>query len=172
MTEGSYERPRPIRSDDRVAAFDCGEPSLDDYLRTKALANHLAGGARCYVTTAGGEVVGYYALAAGSVRRAQAPGRIARQMPEPVPVVLLGRLAVDRAHAGAGLGAGLLRDAILRTVFAAEQVGVRALIVNALTESAVAFYTRHGFTPSPTDPRHLMILLKDAEFILRADADA
>jgi GNAT superfamily N-acetyltransferase len=101
-------------------------------------------------------------LAAGSIRLIAAPGRIRRNMPDPVPVMVLGRLAVDQGFQGRGLGRGLLRDAVLRTIQAAHVAGIRALLVHALHGRAAGFYTRAGFTPSPLDPLVLMVLLKDA----------
>ncbi|WP_102141924.1 GNAT family N-acetyltransferase [Mycobacterium hubeiense] len=157
-----YSRPRAIREDDDTATFDSGEPSLDEYLRKRAYANHLQGASRCFVTCRHGRVVGYYALAAAGVQRSDAPGKVRRNMPEPVPVILLSRLAVDRKEQGHGLGKHLLRDAIARCVEAAEIIGVRAMLVHALHESAREFYAHFDFEPSPTDPLHLMLLIKDA----------
>jgi GNAT superfamily N-acetyltransferase len=157
-----YSTPRPITADDLVTDFDCGEPSLDDWLRRRALVNQTSGASRCFVTSRDGRVVGYYALATGVVQRADASRRIARNMPEPMPVILLGRLAVDRKEQGHSLGSHLLRDAIARTVQVAEIVGVRALLVHALNERARDFYLHHDFEPSPTDPLHLMLPMTDA----------
>jgi predicted N-acetyltransferase YhbS len=153
--------PRPIRETDRLSDFECGEPSLDDYLRKRALVNHLEGGSRCFVACRDATVVGYYALAAATVTRAEVPGKVRRNMPEPIPAILLSRLAVDRKEQGEGLGAALLRDAILRTLDAAEQVGVRILLVHALNDTAREFYRRYDFEPAPTDPLHLFLLIKD-----------
>jgi GNAT superfamily N-acetyltransferase len=151
-----------------VSGFACGISDLDDYLRKRALANHLGGASRCYVTCADGRVVGYYALASASVARSGVSGRLRRNMPDPLPVVLLSRLAVDRRAQGHGLGSGLLRDAILRTVQAAGIIGVRALLVHASSPAAVRFYRRFDFEPSPTDPMHLLLPLGDARQIMDA----
>ena len=159
---GLYSAPRPIGAAELTTGFDCGEPSLNEYLVRRALANHLNGASRCYVSLGEGRVVGYYTLSAAGVERAATSGRVRRNMPSPVPVVLLGRLAVDLTEQGRGLGAGLLRDAILRTVAAADQIGVRALVVEALNSGARSFYQAHGFEESPTDPLHLMVLIQDA----------
>jgi GNAT superfamily N-acetyltransferase len=159
--------PRPIRPGDDVSRFDCGRPELDAWLRRRALANEAAGGSRTYVVAARERVVAYYALAAGAVETAVAPGRIRRNMPAPVPVVVLGRLAVDRAFARRGIGSGLLRDGVLRTLQAAEIVGVRALLVQAIDDHAAGFYERHGLVRSPIAPLTLMIALKDAAGALR-----
>lgn len=161
-----YSAPRPISADHDVADFDSGEPSLDGYLRGRALANHVEGASRCFVTCRGGRVVGFYALALASVDRADTPGRVRRNMPDPVPVILLSRLAIDVEDHGRGLGAQLLRDAITRAVAAAQIVGVRALLVHSLHDQAREFYAHFGFEPSPTDPLHLLLLIKDAEALL------
>lgn len=158
-----YSLPRPISESDDVATFDSAEPILDDYLRTRALTNHAGGASRCFVTCRDGRVVGYYALASGAVSHADLSGKFRRNMPNPVPVILLSRLAVDRKHQGCGLGENLLRDAIARSVQVAEQIGVRAILVHALHDEARRFYTRYQFEPSPTDPLHLLLLIKDAK---------
>jgi predicted N-acetyltransferase YhbS len=107
-------------------------------------------------------IIGYYTLSAVAVEHAQLPGRVRRNAPDPVPAVLLGRLAVDRKAQGTGLGRLLVRDAVLSTLAAADRIGVRVLLVHALHERAAAFYDRFGFRPSPTDPLHLYLLLADA----------
>jgi GNAT superfamily N-acetyltransferase len=157
-----YSRPRPIHEDDDASAFDSGEPSHDEYLRKRALSNHVLGASRCFVTRRDDRIVGYYALAAASIQHRQLSGRFRRNMPDPVPVILLSRLAVVRKEQGAGLGKGLLKDAITRSVAAAEVIGVRALLVHALHEQAQAFYLKFDFEPSPTAPLHLLLLIKDA----------
>lgn len=146
-----------------VTAFDCGMPELDDWLKKRALANQATGASRTYVVCAGGRVVGYYALATGSVGHAQAPGRVRRNMPDPVPVMILGRLAVDRAWRGRDLGRSLLRDAVLRTLQAAKIGGIRAILVHAISDEARRFYEHYGFAASPIDPLTLMITVADAE---------
>ena len=161
-----YSRPRPIRDDDDTATFDSGEPSLDTYLRRRALANHLGGASRCFITCQDEQVVGYYALAVVGIKRVDAPGKVRRNMPDPIPVILLSRLAVDRQHQNVGLGKHLLRDAIARCVRAADVIGVRAMLVHALNEQARSFYSRFDFQPSPTDPLHLMLLIKDVRTLV------
>ncbi len=161
-----YSPPRPISEHDVIADFDSGEPSLDAYLRERALANHVEGASRCFVTCRDGHVVGFYALAAAAVERAGTPGRVRRNMPDPVPVILLSRLAIDRKEQGRGLGAQLLRDAITRAISAAEIIGVRALLVHSLHGPARAFYAHFDFEPSPTDPLHLLLSIKDARHLL------
>jgi GNAT superfamily N-acetyltransferase len=151
-----------------ASAFDSGVPALDDWLRKRALANEETGASRTYVVCAGGRVVGYYALARGGVAHPQAPGRVRRNMPDPLPVMIVARLAVDRAWQGCSLGRSLLRDAIMRTVQAAEIGGIRAILVHAISEDARRFYERYGFQISPIDPMTLMITVVDAKKVLSA----
>lgn len=144
-----------------LSVFDCGEPLLNDWLRRRALANQASGASRCFVVAdASRGVRGYYALAAGAVDHASAASAVRRNMPDPVPVMVLGRLAVDRDFHGKGLGADLLRDAVLRCARLAQEVGVRALLVHALHESARNFYLHHGFSESTIDPLMLMLRIK------------
>ncbi len=164
MTEGPSEvrAPEHLTAQHDLAAFDSGTPALDDWLKRRALANEETGGSRTYVVCVGRRVIGYYALATGGVAHEGAPGRIRRNMPDPIPVMVLGRLAVDRGYQDRGLGAGLLRDAILRTLQAAELGGIRAILVHAISEEAKRFYERSGFIVSPMDPMTLMITIADA----------
>jgi len=154
--------PEKLTPHHATAAFACGEPALDDWLRRRALRNQDSGASRTFVVCRGGQVVGYYALAAGAVAQAAATTRTRRNMPDPIPVMVLGRLAVDQTCQGAGLGRALLRDAVLRTLQAADLAGIRAILVHALSEDARLFYERCGFQPSPFDPLTLMITLNDA----------
>jgi GNAT superfamily N-acetyltransferase len=132
-----------------VTAFDCGYPLLDEWLKRRALANQSNGASRTYVIAESNRVVGYYALANGGVVASEAPGRVRRNMPDPIPVMVLGRLAIDRSWQGQGLGSDLLRDAVLRTQQAAEIAGIRALLVHAIDARAATFYERAGFLASP-----------------------
>lgn len=157
-----YSLPRPIDENDDTSSFDSGEPSLDQYLHKRALANHVQGGSRCFVTCRDSRVVGYYSLASASIQHREVAGKVRRNMPDPVPVILLSRLAVDHKEQGSGLGKNLLRDAVLRSIEASEIIGVRALLVHALNDTARAFYAHFDFEPSPTDPLHLLLLIKDA----------
>jgi GNAT superfamily N-acetyltransferase len=157
-----YSAPRPISADDDTSSFSSGDRALDEWLKRYALVNHTAGAARVYVTLHDAEVAGYYALAATSIMRDDATRRAARAMPQPVPAILLGRLAISQKEQGRGLGKHLLRDAITRTLLAADAIGVRVLLVHAASEEARRFYVHFGFEPSPTDPLHLMLMLKDA----------
>lgn len=157
-----YGLPHPITEADGTADFDSGEPVLDEYLRRRALSNHVQGGSRCFVSCHDSRVVGYYALASASIQQKDVAGKVRRNMPDPVPVILLSRLAVDRNEQGSGLGKGLLRDAVQRSVTASEVIGVRALLVHALNNTARDFYLHFGFEESTTDPLHLLLLMKDA----------
>lgn len=153
-----------------LSAFDSGVPALDDWLRRHASRNQESGASRTYVICSEGRVLGYYALAAGAVAQAEATGRTRRNMPDPIPVMVLGRLAVVTRMQGRGLGRALLRDAVLRTMQAAELAGIRAVLVHAISVDARRFYERCGFQPSPVDPMTLMITLRDAERVL-AESD-
>ncbi len=155
--------PEVLQPEHDLSAFDSGVPALDDWLRRRALRNQESGASRTYVVISEGQVVGYYALANGAVAQTEATGRTRRNMPDPIPVMVLGRLAVDARMQGRGLGRALLRDAVLRTMQAAELAGIRAILVHALSDDAKRFYERCGFQPSPIDPMMLMITLRDAE---------
>jgi predicted N-acetyltransferase YhbS len=157
--------PEPLNAGHDLSAFDSGVKQLDDWLKLKAIHNEVEGGSRSFVACAGLEVIGYYSLAAGSVHRGVATGAVRRNMPDPVPVLLLGRLAVDRRWQGRGLGASLLRDAVLRTSEAAQIIGARAIMVHAISEEAKIFYERHGFRASAIEPMTLMITLSEARGI-------
>lgn len=156
--------PELLTPDHVLDGFDCGRASLNVWLDRHARQATAAGSARTYVLvdSAQGRVVGYHALAAAGVEREAATARVIKGMPRyPVPVVLLARLAVDVSGTRRGLGAWLLRDAMTRTLAASETIGVRAMLVHAIDNDAREFYIRHGLEPSPTDPLHLMILIKD-----------
>lgn len=158
--------PEPLIERHDTRAFTCGVESLDTWLKRRALKNQTTGASRTFVACEGRRVVAYYALASGAIAVDEAPGRFRRNMPDPIPVVVLGRLAVDRSVKGMGIGRALVRDAGLRVVQAAAMIGVRGLIVQALSAQARAFYEQVGFDPSPLDPMILMITLAD----LRAGA--
>lgn len=152
--------PEPLSAAHDSATFDCGEPSQNEWLKRRALANQGAGASRTYVVADNRvRVVGYFALAAGAVSHVQASGAIRRNMPEPIPVLVLARLAVDRSQQGRAPGAALLRDAVLRTLAVAGEIGVRALLAHAVNDAAKAFYLRHGFAESPADPLAVMLRL-------------
>lgn len=155
--------PAHIEQHHDLTAFDCGQPELNEWLRRQALKNEASGASRTYVTCVEGRVVGYYALATGAVARAAATGKVRRQIPDPIPVMIIGRLAVDARHQGRGLGYGLLRDALLRTLQVATQTGIRAVLLHAMTADAKRFYQRAGFQESPVDPMTMMTAIADIE---------
>lgn len=140
--------------------FDCGEPLLNDWLKRRALANQSSGASRTFVVVGNHQrVMGYYALAAGAVAHRDSTGAVRRNMPDPIPVMVLARLAVARNAQGKQLGGALLKDAVLRALSVSENAGVRALLVHALHEKAKAFYRHYGFEESPADPMTLMLRL-------------
>ncbi|MPV65286.1 GNAT family N-acetyltransferase [Burkholderia sp. BE17] len=151
-----------------LTAFDSGEPTLDDWLKRRALRNQASGATRTYVACDDKRVVAYYALASGAVDLTASPGRVRRNMPDPVPVVVLARLAVDRIWQRRGLGRGLMRDAGLRIAQAADAIGIRAVITHALSPDAQRCYLSLGFETSPLDPMTLMITLADLHAALKA----
>ena len=154
-----------------VDAFDCGRDTLNRFLIRYALQNQQAGASRTWVALAGGDekVVGYYTLVVGQVEHREAPERLTKGLARhPVPIMLLARLAVSTDFQGKGLGAGLLKDAMLRTLEAAEIAGIRAFAVHAKDDEARSFYERFDFVPSPTDPYHLFRLLKDVRAALKS----
>jgi GNAT superfamily N-acetyltransferase len=156
---GDLSPPEPIRSWHQVEFFSCGESVLDSWLLTRALKNEHNGASRTYVLARQKRVVGYYALAVGSVTHALVPGNMRRNMPDPIPVMLLARLAVDMSLQGKGIGKALVRDAVLRTCQAARIAGIRALLVHALNQQAASFYGTCGFLPSPLENLVLMLTL-------------
>lgn len=161
--------PCPISDKHNVKVFDCGHHSLNDWLQKRAIKNAQNGASRTFVVCNNHSVIGYYSLAVGAVTRDEASGKVRRNMPEPVPVMVLGRLAVDRHWQGKQIDAGMLKDALLRTLSVAEQAGIRAMLVHALSDEAKRFYLRHGFHISPLSDITLMITLNEARHILQAD---
>ena len=151
--------PEPIDPTHDYTGFQFGEAALDAWLKQRALKNQLTGATRSYVTCHHDRVVGYYSLAVGSASRRTATGAVGRNMPDPVPVMLLARLAVDIEWQERGLGASLLRDVVARTVQAAEIAGIRAMLVHALSEDAKRFYGHLGFQPAQSQPLTLMATL-------------
>jgi len=162
--------PEPLGPDHDLDAFDSGMPPLDQWLKKRARPNEIDGASRTYVVCVGRRVIGYYALAAGSLFHGQATGAVRRNMPDPVPVALLGRLAVDRAWQGQGLGRDLTRDAILRVLGAADLIGLRAILVHAISDQARRFHERCGFSPSPVDPMTLMMTVATVREMLASPA--
>jgi GNAT superfamily N-acetyltransferase len=151
-----------LRREHQIDTFDCGQPDLNRWLVRHALQNQGANAAQTYIGLADGIVVGFYSLAVGQVENAEAPERLKKGLARhPIPIVLLARLAVHKDWQGKGIGRALLRDAVLRTLQAADIAGIRALAVHAKDERARQYYEQFDFVPSPTDPLHLFVLLKD-----------
>lgn len=163
----SYASVRKLTATDKTDAFDCGQVALNQFLQRYALVNQKANSAQTYVCCQGEEVVGFYSLAVGSVDALSAPPRVMKVLARhPVQVMILARLAVDMAHQKRGLGQALLKDALLRTAQAADIAGIRCLLVHAKDEAAQKWYASWEFEPSPTDPYHLFLLLKDLKALL------
>lgn len=166
-----FSDPAPLAPGHDIESFDCGVESLNLWLKKHATQARAIGSARTFVVsdTEQQRVVGYYALAAASITHEEATARAAKGMPRhPIPAALLARLAIDKSGQGHGVGAWLLLDAVLRTMAAAESVGIRVLLVHANDDRARRFYEHHGFEASPTNPRNLQMLMKD----IRAAAQA
>jgi predicted N-acetyltransferase YhbS len=144
-----------------VTAFNSGEDSLDRWLKKRARANQVEGASRTFVACEGNRVIGFYALSSGAMTAGSVPGRFRRNMPDPIPVVLLGRLAADSAWQDKGVGRSLFRDAAMRVSQAADTIGIRGIVVHALSESARSFYLKLGFTECPHEPMILVVTLKD-----------
>lgn len=156
--------PQPLTTAHRLDEFSCGEPVLDDWLRRRAMSNQARGASRTFVVTdANGRVYGYYAMAAGAVSQQMATGGVRRDMPEPIPVMVLARLAVDHRAHGIKLGGALLQDAVNRALVVSQNTGVRALLVHSLDDRAKSFYEHYGFEASPSDPMTLMLRLSSAK---------
>jgi GNAT superfamily N-acetyltransferase len=162
----SFQAPVLLDATHQVEAFDCGHEALNAWLKRHALANQALGASRTFVVTSGTRVVAYYALAAGSVNHLDATGKLRRNMPDPIPVALIARLAVDRSAQRFGLGAALLRDALLRIHQASQNLGIRGVLVDAIDDTAAQFYEHHGFRPSAAIPHKLMITLNELERLL------
>ncbi len=166
MSARALSRPEPLSARYAIDGFACGEGSLDDWLKKRALKNQASGASRCFVVCDGDAVVGYYSLSAGGILHEAAPKPMRRNMPDPLPVLLLGRLAIDRRHHNQGLGRALLRDAMLRAVRVASDAGVFAMLVHALSELAKRFYLSRGFVESPLQPMTLVTTLATVRLIL------
>jgi GNAT superfamily N-acetyltransferase len=161
--------PTPFKPGHEIEDFISPHPELAEWLRRRARGNEDAQGSRCFVACEGQRVIGYYALAAGSVERAQASGGLRRNMPDPIPAIVLGRLAVDTRWQGQGLGADLLQDAVLRAFRASREIGARVLLCHAIDASATAFYLHQGFVESTFDPMMVMLDLKKVETLMIDD---
>lgn len=158
--------PEPLTAEHALGSFASGVSSLDDWLRRRALQNQAGGASRTFVVCSAGQVVAYYALAASAVAADASPGRFRRNMPDPIPVVVLARLAVAQDHQGLGLGRCLFQDAAKRVIHAADTIGIRGLLVHAVSEEAKAFYLSLGLTASPLDPMTLMATVADLKAAL------
>lgn len=162
----TFSRPRAIEASDSVAEFDCGETSLNIWLSGRAIKNEATGASRTFVSIEreSNLIAGFYSVSTSSLSLNVAPGKLKRNMPSPIPVVLIGRLAVDERFRGSGLGASLLQDALLKCIQAARTVGIRAVVVDALNESAANFYRKFGFESMPlANDGAMFLLVKDAE---------
>lgn len=158
---GEIGAPSLLLPDHDLAQFNSGNETLDEWLKKRALKNQMIGASRTFVIDDNNQVVvGYYALATGSVERVAAQGNFARGMPEPIPVIVLARLAIDQRYQGQRLGGFLLKDAMQRALNVSNQVGVRGVLVHAISEEAKRFYLRYGFVESPFEPMTLMISMK------------
>lgn len=162
LNQPKLRSPEKLNSSHQIESFDSGNYQLDDWLKRRALKNELEGASRTYVLCAGEIVVAYYCLANGAVAQTTATGKVRRNMPDPIPVMIIGRLAVAQQWHGMGIGRALLRDAVLRTLQAAEIAGIRAILVHAISEDAKQFYEKCGFTASPIEPMVLMVKVSDA----------
>jgi GNAT superfamily N-acetyltransferase len=164
-----FTPPTSLSDDHLFENFECGEPSLDEWLKKRALKNQLSGASRCFVLCHPNEkrVIGFYTLSAGAISHEMAPKTMRRNMPDPLPVMLLGRLAVDKNYHNSGLGSALLRDAILRVVNIANEAGVFAVLLHAISESAKQFYLSRGFVQSPIQSMTLMMTVETIRSILK-----
>jgi predicted N-acetyltransferase YhbS len=158
--------PSPLTAQHKLDDFDCGVQSLNEWLKRRALGNQANGATRCFVAAEKERVIAYYALASGAIASSGALGRFRRNMPDPIPVAVLARLAVDREFQEKHIGRSLLRDASLRIMQAAETLGIRGIVVHAISQEAKRFYIAHGFDESPLDPMTLMITLNDLGAVL------
>lgn len=165
---GSYSSPILLSSEHNLDNFNCGEDSLDHWLKSKALKNQISGASRTFVIcNHHKKIIGYYCLSAGAIAQESAPKKLRRNMPDPLPVLVLGRLAIDIEYHNKGLGSALLRDAMFRAVHVSEDAGVFAILVHALSEQAKQFYLSRGFVESSLQSMTLMMTLKTVISILQ-----
>jgi GNAT superfamily N-acetyltransferase len=162
MSDGQLSAPEKLQPHHELDAFQCGVPPLDDWLKRQAQRNEQRGASRTYVACLESRVIGYYCISMGALARELSPKPMQRNMPDPVPVAVLGRLAVDQAYSGRGIGSALLRDATLRVLQTADVIGVKAILVHAISEEARQFYLGRGFDESPAQPMTLCLLLETA----------
>ena len=152
--------PEPITESHSLSDFDSGEPLLDEWLKKRAVKNHASGASRCFVLCRDDRVVGYYCLSAGAISHEASPKAMRRNMPDPLPVLLLGRLAIDKRCQNQGVGRALLRDAMIRAVNVARDAGVFAILVHAISDQARRFYLSRGFVQSPLEPSTLLMTIE------------
>lgn len=160
MADVRLSPPELLAGGHDLSQFHSGVDSLDDWLRRRARSNQISGASRTYVLCNDQQVVGYYCLSSGALAASAAPGPIRRNMPDPIPMAILGRLAIDLSWQGKGLGSALLQDAVLRVAHAAHILGIRGVLVHALSDDARAFYERYGFIGSPSNPMTLVMSVK------------
>lgn len=163
--------PTRLTPNHQLDSFSSGNSNLDIWLKSRAIKNENEGASRTYVVSIGQKVVGYYCLANGGIARDAAPSKVKRNMPDPVPVMIIGRLAVDASFQKQGIGRGLLRDAILRTMQASKIAGIKAILVHADSEKAKQFYENCGFQVSPIEPMTLLITITEAQKVFRLVAN-
>ncbi|WP_298610914.1 GNAT family N-acetyltransferase [uncultured Thiothrix sp.] len=161
MGKINLHTPEPLNTQHDLTKFNCGEVLLDEWLRQRALKNEVLGASRTFVVCSEGYVIGYYALAAGSIAHTEVVSKLKRNMPDPIPAIILARLAVDKSCQGQGLGYSLLQDMVLRCQAAAGYIGAKVILVHALSDKAKAFYEYFGFRASPIDDRVLMLALSE-----------
>jgi GNAT superfamily N-acetyltransferase len=166
MQATAFTAPAPLSQDHEVSGFRSGETALDAWLVERALKNERASASRTYVICQARKVVGYYCLAAGAIAHGVAPKKLTRNMPDPIPVLVLGRLAIDQRWQNQGLGKDLLRDAVRRTLHASEIAGVAALLVHAISDQAKRFYLSRGLQQSPIQPMTLLLSVTDARKVI------
>jgi GNAT superfamily N-acetyltransferase len=169
MTRRGLTSPVPLTEAHDLDPFACGVETLDHWLKRQALRNEIGGASRTYVVCDGAAVVAYYCLAAGAVERNDAPKPMQRNMPDPIPVLVLGRLAVDQRYQNRGIGAALLRDAFLRALQVGDVAGIKAVLVHAISEEAKAWYLARGFQESPIAPMTLCLALATVRQALRGE---
>lgn len=162
MNSDALSPPEMLSNSHQLESFSCGEERLDKWLKRRALKNQESDASRTIVVCNENNVIGYYCLCASAIQQEEATGKVKRNMPEPIPTILIGRLAVDRKWQGKGIGKGLLKDAIYKALKASDIIGARAILIHAISEDAKRFYEQYGFQSSPIDPMVLMITIQDA----------
>jgi GNAT superfamily N-acetyltransferase len=167
---GSISQPQPLDSSHDITEFDSGNTTLDEWLKKRALKNQSSSASRTFIIneTRNHRVIGYYSLATGSVERAITSNNFSRNMPEPIPVIILGRLAIDKNFQNQRIGSHLLKDALLRILTISDNVGVRGVLVHAISEKAKQFYLNYGFVESPIEPMTLLLSINQLKITLKS----